>query len=152
MIKPFLTIQERCRECSGRGYFSTAIVGSDDFVSSDCHKCKGKGTQTAEIYDLRDFEKCDCNCHTKHNKNRLGKHYNFNKNVDFDCPDCKGTGYIIPKEYEPYEIKEVSEIRKALNEDVNISGDLYGLFCCKVDEHNLKDSDKLAVCRKFCTM
>src|SRR3990167_3441579 len=110
MIKPFLTIQEKCRECSGRGYFSTAIVGSDDFVSSDCHKCKGKGTQTTEIYASRDFKKCDCNCHTKHNKNRLGKHYNFNKNIDFDCPDCKGTGYVIPKEYEPYEIKKVSEL------------------------------------------
>ena len=147
MIKPFLTIQERCRECSGRGYFSTAIVGSDDFVSSDCHKCKGKGTQTAEIYDLRDFEKCDCNCHTKHNKNRLGKHYNFNKNIDFDCPDCKGTGYVIPKEYEPYEIKKVNEI--IFTEGQYESCQEFW-FECK--EHNLKDNDKLIVCREFRTM
>ena len=152
MIKTILTIQEKC-DCECHRIIGYNEIGQKEpnklplhFID-DC-KCKGTGTQTAEIYDLRDFEKCECNCHTKHTTNHLGKHYNFNKNVDFDCPDCKGTGYIIPKEYEPYEIKEVSEIRKALNEDVNISGDLYGLFCCKVDEHNLKEDDRIVVRRR----
>src|SRR3990167_8093627 len=101
MIKPFLTIQERCRECSGRGYFSTAIVGTDDFTSSDCHKCKGKGTQTAEITPLKEpyFEKCnfiDCSVNAKGIK------------LIKQCFICKNTGYQIP--FKDYEIKKVSEI------------------------------------------
>ena len=90
MIKPLITIQEKCREC-GHGKVA------DDYGE------------------------------------------------ELTCPKCKGTGYIIPKEYESYEIRKVSEIRSEWNKSVDISGDLYGLFCCKIDEHNLKEEDKLVI-------
>jgi len=78
---------------------------------------------------LRDFEKC--NTHS-----RVPESFTHKK--------CQGIGYIIPKEYEPYEIKKVSEIECK-----------YGVpkGCCYKDcwqcdlihEYNLKGDDKVVV-------
>src|SRR3990167_5023803 len=101
--KPLLTIKQKCRECSGRGCFSTAIIGTDDFTSSDCHKCSGTGQQETKIYSLRDFEKCKVvGCVEGRVLGKYGREVIHHKK-------CNGTGYIIPKEYEPYEIKTAQE-------------------------------------------
>ena len=117
MIKPILTIQEKCRECRGNPPIPkiTMKLGRIENLSkeqrnqvenignkkegiviyefvAEC-RCKGTGTQTAEITLLRDFEKCSP-------KNHHG----------WKCSECNCTGYKIPKSYEPYEIKKVSEI------------------------------------------
>ena len=90
---------------------------------SQCNSCKGTGQQETEIYPLTYFEKC----------RKRGIKYLPHTEL---C-GCKGTGYIIPKELEPYEIKKVSEIN---HED----WDLY----IKLREHNLKEDDKVVIRRK----
>ena len=80
--KPILTIKQKCR-----------CVDFSGAVKLGCELCKGTGEQ--EI----NFEKCDDVFHDS-------LLYGFLK-----CKSCSGTrskkGYIIPKEYEPYEIKKV---------------------------------------------
>ena len=67
------------------------------------------------------------------------------------------TGYKIPKEYEPYEIKKVSEIIKNLPEEVildiknidsfsDMSKDFLNIYF--EEEYNLKEDDKVVVRRK----
>jgi len=115
--KPLLTIKQKCR-----------CVDFSGAVKLDCKFCKGTGQQEIKIYDLRDFEKCHV-C-----KNGILHLLPKKLFPDRTCQRCNGTGYIIPKEYEPYEIKKVSEIE--LDERPR------HLF---LDEHNLKEDDKVVI-------
>ena len=82
-----------------------------------------------KIYDCRDFEKCVCfNLREKDQK----RHY-----------FCSGTGYIIPKEYEPYEIKKVSDILKASENLGFLARPILNAGFFK--EHNLKEEDKIVI-------
>ena len=117
-IKLIVTIQERCRECKGTGYPADA--------RNNCKSCKGTGEQEAKIYDLRDFEKCEATLD--------------NPPENWHCIDGnKCTGYIIPKEYKPYEIRKVSEI---------IQDSFIGFNNSLKLKHNLKEEDKLVVRRR----
>jgi len=132
--KPILTIQEKCKYCNGERY-EDKVLGL-----LLCAKCDGKGTQTTEITPLREFKCGTCN-------GQGGWYIGNEETGEGDgesCQDCKGTGYKIPKEYEPYEIKKVSEIECK-----------YGVpkGCCYKDcwqcdlihEYNLKEDDKIIV-------
>jgi len=88
MIKPILVIKQKCKECKGNsGYYLGSIKPNN---WHKCKSCKGTGEQEMGLTPLRDFE----NLHIFKN--------NYKKRI--------GTGYKIPKGYEPYEIKKVSEI------------------------------------------
>jgi len=92
-----------------------------------CKFCKSI-QQTTEIYALRDFEKC--NTHS-----RVPESFTHKK--------CQGIGYIIPKEYEPYEIKKVSEINTkefTFNQSWN--------FWDEVEKHNLKEDGRVIIRRR----
>ena len=105
---------------------------------SGCLLCKNSGTQETKIYALKDFEKCYTIYHSNLNSISISK----------NCPDCKGTGYIIPKEYEPYEIKKVGEMTEQmyiLYNDKKIDGLQFDKYCRELEEHNLKQEDKVVV-------
>jgi len=129
--KPILTIKQKCGECGGIKIIIDKSVEKDMQMKAGVYVCKFCKSiqQTTEIYALRDFEKC--NTHS-----RVPESFTHKK--------CQGIGYIIPKEYEPYEIKKVSEIECK-----------YGVpkGCCYKDcwqcdlihEYNLKGDDKVVV-------
>jgi len=151
--KPIISIKQKCRECGGNppmpkitmklgrienltkeqrnrvkniGNKKEGIVVSE-FVA-EC-RCKGTGEQEMKITPLRDFEKCVCfNWREKDQK----RHY-----------FCSGTGYIIPKEYEPYEIKKVSDILKASENLGFLARPILNAGFFK--EHNLKEDDKVVI-------
>jgi len=110
MIKPILVLKQKCRYC-----IDGKVIGVKKI--EDCEMCKG--TQETEITPLRDFEKCDRR--TKRDELFVGH----------ELCECKGTGYKIPKEYEPYEIKKVSEIKT------------HRFTLMK--EYNLKEDDKVVI-------
>ena len=87
-MKPILTIKQKCNCNCHQDKFKHYVCG-----------CEATCTQTTEIYLLRDFE---CSC-VQINKVVAGKMKSY-------CYLCKNKGYKIPKEYEPYEIKKVSEV------------------------------------------
>ena len=130
MIKP-IVIKQKCGECGGIKIIIDKSVEKDMQMKAGVYVCKFCKSiqQTTEIYALRDFEKC--NTHS-----RVPESFTHKK--------CQGIGYIIPKEYEPYEIKKVSEIECK-----------YGVpkGCCYKDcwqcdlihEYNLKEDDKIIV-------
>ena len=121
--KPLLTIKQKCR-------YSEAYEHDDT-----CSQCKGTGEQEIKIYALRDFEKYWCfECGGKgYSRKIIGLSGQIlsafkDKKDRFICKKCNGTGYKIPKEYEPYEIKKVSEI----TDDMSFSN------LEILQEHNLK--------------
>src|SRR3990167_3141636 len=131
--KPFLTIKGKCPKCED--YYEDRNF---------CKICNYSGQQTTEIYALRDFEKCEEKFHKNFNGIR-GK---------VKCYKCgfirNEIGYKIPKEYEPYEIKKVSEIIKNLPEEVildiknidsfsDMSKDFLNIYF--EEEYNLKEDD-----------
>ena len=127
-MKPILVIKQKCRD--GFPSMSDGLMQHPRYC-----KCKGTGQQEIKIYALRDFdcedwvfEECpDCE------GIGLGGHdcgedtcpcINPEDNIDCITCDgkgnwmshelcCSGNGYNIPKEYEPYEIKEVREITES---------------------------------------
>ena len=161
--KPILTIKQKCRECGGNppmpkitmklgrienltkeqrnrvkniGNKKEGIVIYEFFA--EC-RCKGTGQQEIKTYALRDFKKCDCICHLDYPQWK-GKHATFLRGRlkgSIDCNYCKGTGYIIPKEYEPYEIKKVSEINFDFKESI-VKQEFMKI-------NNLKEDDKVVI-------
>ena len=129
--KPILTIKQKCGECDGIKITIDKSVEKDMQMKAGvyvCKSCKGIGHNKIEFYALRDFEKC--NTHS-----RVPESFTHKK--------CQGIGYIIPKEYEPYEIKKVSEINTkefTFNQSWN--------FWDEVEKHNLKEDDKVVVREK----
>ena len=137
--KPILVIKQKCKGCDGTKEQLGMAGQTEDsmFLTMQiCEVCKGVGEQKMKITPLRDFKKCDCTCHNRIIESHRGKHYNYidcteckgnyiipkeyeleihrSKHYNYiDCTKCKGTDYIIPKEYEPYEIKEVREITES---------------------------------------
>ena len=126
--KPILTIKQKCGECDGIKITIDKSVEKDMQMKAGvyvCKSCKGIGHNKIEFYALRDFEKC--NTHS-----RVPESFTHKK--------CQGIGYIIPKEYEPYEIKKVSEINTkefTFNQSWN--------FWDEVEKHNLKEDDKVVI-------
>ena len=148
MIKTILTIQEKC-DCECHRIIGYNEIGQKEpnklplhFID-DC-KCKGTGTQTAEIYDLRDFEKCDA-CNYDRIWFFIFLDMIIKKTSYPELCKCKGTGYKIPKEYEPYEIKKVSEILTDINKNDSYKA---VILYIKFKKHNLKEDDKLMVRRR----
>ena len=130
--KPILVIKQKCKGCDGTKEQLGMAGQTEDsmFLTMQiCEVCKGVGEQKMKITPLRDFKKCDCTCHNRIIESHRGKHYNY-----IDCTKCKGTDYIIPKEYEPYEIKKVSEINHE-------NWELY----MELKKHNFKEDDKVMV-------
>ena len=129
--KPILTIKQKCKECDGIKITIDKSVEKDMQMKAGvyvCKSCKGTGQQETEIYALRDFEKC--NTHS-----RVPESFTHKK--------CQGIGYIIPKEYEPYEIKKVSEINTkefTFNQSWN--------FWDEVEKHNLKEDGRVIIRRR----
>ena len=102
-----ITIKQKCTNCSN---------GSVQGV--DCHICLGTGQQETKITPLRDFE------------------YAYGNDTEFKLRLIwiGKTGYKIPKEYEPYEIKKVQELEPS---------ERIELF-----KLNLKEDDKVVVRRR----
>src|SRR3990167_1670873 len=128
--KPLLTIKQKCRECNGIKIIIDKSVEKDMQMKAGVYVCKFCKSiqQTTEIYALRDFEKC--NTHS-----RVPESFTHKK--------CQGIGYIIPKEYEPYEIKKVSEINTkefTFNQSWN--------FWDEVEKHNLKEDGRVIIRRR----
>jgi len=125
MTKPIIAIKQKCRECSSYSY-------RHDIHNPLC-KCKGTGEHEMKITPLRDFEKCEEKWHKEFNGI-------YGKVKCWKCGFIRDeTGYIIPKEYEPYEIKKVSEI--IFTEEQYASCQEFW-FKCK--EH-LKEDDKVVI-------
>ena len=142
--KPILTIKQKCGECDGIKITIDKSVEKDMQMKAGvyvCKSCKGTGQQETEIYALRDFEKC--NTHS-----RVPESFTHKK--------CQGIGYIIPKEYEPYEIKKVNEITedelqaiiKALEpqEDSVFNKDAILDYLSKI--YNLKEDGRVIIRRR----
>ena len=148
--KPVLTIKTECKECQeedGSPHIHTSACQGMYEGCQEC--CKGTGQQETEIYDLRDFEKCDRLIHVVGYKEKQIPI--FEKVYDKNCLKCSGTGYIIPKEYEPYEIKKVSEITKEryiLYNNNKIDGIQFDRYCRVLEKHNLKEDDKIVIVKK----
>jgi len=129
--KPLLTIKQKCGECGGIKIIIDKSVEKDMQMKAGvyvCKSCKGIGHNKIEFYALRDFEKC--NTHS-----RVPESFTHKK--------CQGIGYIIPKEYEPYEIKKVSEINTkefTFNQSWN--------FWDEVEKHNLKEDGRVIIRRR----
>ncbi|KKP31729.1 MAG: hypothetical protein UR20_C0033G0003 [Candidatus Woesebacteria bacterium GW2011_GWE2_31_6] len=129
--KPILTIKQKCGECDGIKITIDKSVEKDMQMKAGvyvCKSCKGIGHNKIEFYALRDFEKC--NTHS-----RVPESFTHKK--------CQGIGYIIPKEYEPYEIKKVSEINTkefTFNQSWN--------FWDEVEKHNLKEDGRVIIRRR----
>ena len=128
--KPILTIKQKCGECDGIKITIDKSVEKDMQMKAGVYVCKFCKSiqQTTEIYALRDFEKC--NTHS-----RVPESFTHKK--------CQGIGYIIPKEYEPYEIKKVSEINTkefTFNQSWN--------FWDEVEKHNLKEDGRVIIRRR----
>ena len=129
--KPILTIKQKCGECDGIKIIIDKSVEKDMQMKAGvyvCKSCKGIGHNKIEFYALRDFEKC--NTHS-----RVPESFTHKK--------CQGIGYIIPKEYEPYEIKKVSEINTkefTFNQSWN--------FWDEVEKHNLKEDGRVIIRRR----
>ena len=129
--KPILTIKQKCGECGGIKIIIDKSVEKDMQMKAGvyvCKSCKGIGHNKIEFYALRDFEKC--NTHS-----RVPESFTHKK--------CQGIGYIIPKEYEPYEIKKVSEINTkefTFNQSWN--------FWDEVEKHNLKEDGRVIIRRR----
>ena len=129
--KPILTIKQKCKECDGIKITIDKSVEKDMQMKAGvyvCKSCKGIGHNKIEFYALRDFEKC--NTHS-----RVPESFTHKK--------CQGIGYIIPKEYEPYEIKKVSEINTkefTFNQSWN--------FWDEVEKHNLKEDGRVIIRRR----
>src|SRR3990167_5335844 len=128
--KPLLTIKQKCGECGGIKIIIDKSVEKDMQMKAGVYVCKFCKSiqQTTEIYALRDFEKC--NTHS-----RVPESFTHKK--------CQGIGYIIPKEYEPYEIKKVSEINTkefTFNQSWN--------FWDEVEKHNLKEDGRVIIRRR----
>ena len=129
--KPILTIKQKCGECDGIKITIDKSVEKDMQMKAGvyvCKSCKGIGHNKIEFYALRDFEKC--NTHS-----RVPESFTHTK--------CQGIGYIIPKEYEPYEIKKVSEINTkefTFNQSWN--------FWDEVEKHNLKEDGRVIIRRR----
>ena len=129
--KPILTIKQKCKECDGIKITIDKSVEKDMQMKAGvyvCKSCKGTGQQETEIYALRDSEKCNT-------LSRVPESFTHKK--------CQGIGYIIPKEYEPYEIKKVSEINTkefTFNQSWN--------FWDEVEKHNLKEDGRVIIRRR----
>jgi len=138
--KPIITIERKCNECKGTGYPADA--------RKNCKSCKGTGQSKTEIYPLNEkyFEKCEdwenveCpDCEEGYSYHDCGDDTCccINPKFNVTCYTCNGesefqvhsigfkncSGYIIPKELEPYEIKKVSdrlnEFEKELAREIN---------------------------------
>src|SRR3990167_2619959 len=116
-------IKQKCRECN-----CNSCLGKPHWHCKKGINCKGTGQQEIEIYVLRDFEKCECG----------GIHLRIN-HQRFPHPKCNGTGYIIPKEYEPYEIKTAQELDNQFKNDLTEKQQLE--WEKLVHKHNLKEDD-----------
>ena len=91
MIKPLITIQEKCRECEEGKILDKTNTFSNKFPQyKDCKSCSGTGKQETEIYALRDFEKCHVCFGIGILKLLPKKLY-----PDRECNNCNGTGYKI---------------------------------------------------------
>jgi len=129
--KPILTIKQKCGECDGIKITIDKSVEKDMQMKAGvyvCKSCKGIGHNKIEFYALRDFEKCN-------GYSRVPESFTHKK--------CQGIGYIIPKEYEPYEIKKVSEINTkefTFNQSWN--------FWDEVEKHNLKEDGRVIIRRR----
>ena len=55
-----------------------------------CPECKQGKSPTKLIFDAKGFKKCDSIYHSSLNEQGLNK----------ECPDCKGTGYLLPQKEE----------------------------------------------------
>ena len=111
--KLILTIKQKCRYSEAYEHDNT------------CLECNGTGQQEIKIYALRDFEKC------------------YTTMTHDELCLCKGTGYIIPKKYEPYEIKKVSEMRFEEEQYEECQE-----FYFESKQRNLKEDDKVVVRRR----
>src|SRR3990167_4599839 len=101
-VKPILVLKQKCRECIGSG--DESIDAPISFPYVKCKSCSGIGTQETEIYALRDFEK------RVRDRSFIGAGSGRKSMTGVHIE------YKIPKEYEPYEIRKVSEIDFILNE------------------------------------
>jgi len=165
-MKPILTIKQKCRECLGK----KEMLHKDSGTIWTCPYCSGTGEQETEIYALRDFDECEdlefeeCpNCDEGYSHHDCGEDtcccIDTSNNVECDeCNGkgnfmshelcCKGTGYKIPKEYEPYEIKKVSGITKEmyiLYNDRKIDGFQFDKCCRMLEKHNFKEDDNVVI-------
>ena len=143
MIKP-IVIKQKYRRCDGRQTIAEFKRGR--FVREiECPDCKGTGKHEMKITPLRDFKKCDLGNWTEK--------YIKGIKVIIDhkyCQMCKGTGYIIPKEYEPYEIKKVNKIEEEFKElytsQIITAEDISNWFEMK-NKNNFKEDDKVVITR-----
>ena len=158
--KPIITIERKCEECSS-GKIVTDMTGESRFREidvDDCESCNGIGQQKIEIYDIREFKCKTCASPIitfTFPADGIGADKNksyIDRGILFQHKPCKGTGHIIPKELEPYEIKKVSEIIPILD-DAEIysivkddkgkwSNDMYLWF---EQKHNLKEDDRIVI-------
>lgn len=137
IMKPILTIKQKCKDCNGKGSVFGWINPTKSYPHAfiNCNTCKGTGQKTKKIYALRDFEKCDCYCHyayprlfTRHNpKSKKCK--------------CKGIGYIIP--FKDYEIKSVERLQFEFATERH-NAEVFNLNYA-LREHNLKEDDKVVI-------
>src|SRR3990167_9772837 len=139
--KPILIIKQKC-SCNCHNFNEPVLWHMPQGKDKEC-LCRGTGQQTTEIYALRDFEKCNGCSGTGEQLGKLADTKDGMVLVMQPCEDCKGVDYIIPKEYEPYEIKKVSEINTkefTFNQSWN--------FWDEVGKHNLEEDDKVVMRRR----
>ena len=162
--KPIITIERKCEECSS-GKIVTDMTGESRFREidvDDCESCNGIGQQKIEIYDIREFKCKTCASPIitfTFPADGIGADKNksyIDRGILFQHKPCKGTGHIIPKELEPYEIKKVSEITEDEAKIIFLS--IYPFstlhiftykeaMMCELKEHNLKEDDKVVMRR-----
>jgi len=119
--KPILTIKQKCKRYEHN-------VGGTLIHDSNC--CNGTGTQEIEIYNLKDFE-VDVATMT-----RYGLRDGFPRHKEIQIP------------FKNYEIKKVSEITEQmyiLYNNKKIDGLQFDRYCRGLEEHNLKEDDKVVV-------
>jgi len=121
MKQPILSIKVLCKECK-----DGILDEFDEEEQTWGCKCKGTGQQTKSYYPLTEeyFERCKCWCHQKKIQLKCGCEDNFGFKILF----------------KDYEIKTIKDFSIGFMD----KNDIWELM----EEHNLKESDKIVITRE----